>query len=272
MTKIINPVTLCYVDEITGLPKPVHGIGNALNVHDSDIHTYPVNEMFHYHTGVSSTFAVASEGTGLENSIELVDSSSFNVGDEIQIGDGLTEISFPKILTNSLNVITLDRYIDAAHPIGETVEVVSPALNYNGSVTPRIYFVKPPPGKVWHITRMLLTMVHTTAGDLGLFGNLSPLTNGVIVRAKIGGAYATFTNWKTNSDIKLDMYDIDFDTRSGGGGLYGTTGRGSFSSISVAVKLDGDDADELQIIIADNLSTLTTFNIKAQGHIESQVA
>jgi hypothetical protein len=112
-------------------------------------------------------------------------------------------------------------------------------------------------------------MTHGSAGDLGLFGNLAALTNGVLLRAKINGNYGTLTNWKTNANIKTDMFDVVFDNRSGGGGTWGTTGRGTFREAGAVLRLDGDTADQFELYVQDDLTTLLTFTMKVQGHLES---
>ena len=113
-------------------------------------------------------------------------------------------------------------------------------------------------------------MTHGTAGDLGLFGNLSPLTNGVTVRVKINGKYGTFTNWKTNADIKDDMFDVEFDSRAGGQGNFGTSGRGSFNKTGSVLRLDAATNDRFEVYVQDTLTGqgLSTWTLKVQGHPE----
>jgi hypothetical protein len=111
-------------------------------------------------------------------------------------------------------------------------------------------------------------MSHAGAGDLSLFGGIPALTNGCLMRARIDGQYGTLTNWKTNENMKSDMYDVEFDARSGGGGSYGTSGRGSFDRTGAVVRLDGATNDRLEFYVQDDLTALATFTMKAQGHLE----
>lgn len=224
-----------------------------------------VNEYFHLHTGVTDTIAVAtSQG---DTTIVLADSTGFLEGDRIQINGGVLDQSFPLILSIATNTLTIDRQIDAEHAIGIEVEVVDLDLDAVGSLAaPKIFIVEPPNGQIWHIERLILTMGHSTAGDLGLFGNLAALTNGCIFRVKIGEVYSTFSNWKTNGGIKGDMFDVVFDTRSGGGGTYGTSARGSFNRIGINVRLDGNKEDRLEFLVQDDIAAITAFNMKGQGY------
>jgi len=241
----------------------------VLNVHDADVHNQIVNKYLHIHSGVATTLAVATIGDGAEYEITVADATGFTIGDYIHVNTTSVETTHPQITNIVGNVFTLDRRLDKAHAIGDTITLVALDMAAVGTMAnPLEYWTAPEAGEVWHICRILITMTHGTAGDLGLFGNLNPLANGVLIRAKVSGQYGTLTNWKTNSDIKADMYDVDFDTRSTGGGTYGTSGRGSFNRVGSVLRLDGDQGDRLEVYIQDNLSALNLFQIKAQGHPE----
>lgn len=227
------------------------------------------NEYAHQHTGVSSTLAVATPADGSATSIEVVNGAIFTVTDSIQISNGTTELTFAQIQAIAGNVLTLDRRIDNAHPIGTTVEKVIFDLSVAGTLAaPQEYIIKPEGTSVCHVERLVLSMVHPTAGDMGLFGNLNPLPNGVLIRSRIDGKYRTLTNWKTNDEIKDDAYELLFNQRSGGGGSYGTSALWALSTFGVEVRLDAATNDQLEIYVQDDLSLLTHFSVKAQGHYE----
>lgn len=250
-----------------GEGNPISSLNGALDIHDSHVHTAPVNQYLHRHKIVTTTLSTAIVSG--DYVINVVSSVGMNIGDKIQIANGAEESTFPEITLIVGNALTLDRPIDFAFSIGDTVDVVEIDMNEIATqASPYSYKVAPSVGVVWHLQRILLSMTHSTAGDLGLFGNQTRLTNGVVLRANISGQNYTFTTWHKNADIKDDMYDVEFDVRSGGGGTYGTTGRGSFNKIGVTVRLDGTAGDYLEVLTQDDLSGLLTFRIKAQGHIE----
>lgn len=227
------------------------------------------NEYAHKHTGTQTTLAVATSGDGSDTSITVASDVAFNVGDHIQISDGETEPSFAEILAKpGSNVLNLDRRIDYEHSIGAIVEevVFNMALIVGSSASPQEYIAKPEGTSICHVQRVTLSLVHGTAGDMALFGNLSALTNGVMIRVKQGGQYRTLANWKINSDIKDDMFDIVFDARAGGGGSYGTSGRWTLEKFGVEMRLDGSLGDAMEVYIQDDLTGLTSFNMKFQGH------
>ena len=114
-------------------------------------------------------------------------------------------------------------------------------------------------------------MGHSTAGDFDLFGDLAALTNGVVLRAKVGGNYGTLTNWKTSGDIHVDTGEVTFHLRSSGGGTHGTSANGAFKKRTGAImRLDGDTGDAFEVYIQDDITGLNFFNMKVQGHIEGQ--
>lgn len=243
----------------------------VLNTHDADVHNVPVNQHFHQHTGISTTLTVATNADGSTYIITVADSTGFVAGEFVQIGGDAnhTGIKIP-IISVVGNVITLSARVDFGWPIGTSVEVVIIDMAVSGTLAaPQEFRVYPNVGQVIHITRVIITMTHSTAGDLGLFGDLAPLANGVMLRAFVNGQYGTFTLWRTNDEIKDDMYDVEFNFRASGGGTYGTSGRGSFNRIGVALRLDGDAGDYVEVYIQDASPVgLDSFHIKAQGHIE----
>lgn len=255
---------------ISGNGEIINSLDNALDVHDKHVHSFIVNEDVHQHTATSTTLTVATAGTGVEYQITVVSAVGFTVGDALHIQNGAKEYTHPRITVIAGNVFTLDRRIDLAHPIGTTVtkSILDMSTTAGTLATPVEYWAGPPAGQVWHIHRILFSMVHGTAGDLGLFGDLNPLTNGVLLRARVNGTYATLTSWKVNSDIKIDMFDVEFDPRSGGGGSYGTSGRGSFDKTGAVLRLDGDTNDQFEIYVQDDITLLDSFTMKAQGHLE----
>ena len=245
--------------------------GYVLNIHDPDIAKPIVNKYLSQDTATTSTLAVAAAVD--DYTITVANGAVFTVGDYIKIDTTAQESTFAKITIIATNVLTLDRRLDNAHIIGDIVTKVIIDMATTGQTgtlaAPQIYMAGPPSGEVWHITRLLFTMVHGTAGDLGLFGNLTALTNGCLFRAYNDGAYRILTNWKSSADFKVDMYDVDFDSRSSGGGQYGTSGRGTFANAGTVLRLDGTTGDQIQLYVQDNITALDLFEMKIQGHVET---
>lgn len=242
----------------------------ALDIHDAHVHSSVVNRQMHKHEAVTTTIATAITSSGTVNEVVLADSTGFNVNDFVHINTTNDENTHPKILAvdAGTDTITLDRYLDHIHNVGDAVTKVTTNMNVLGSLASPVTFnIEPPTGTVWHITRLIFEMTHGTAGDLTKFGGINALTNGCILRARNNGQYNTLTNWKDNGDIKSDMFDVEFNERVPSS-LYGTSGRGSFTKTGSVVSLDGTTNDRIELIIQDSLTTLTTFTMKMQGHVE----
>lgn len=249
---------------------PIGSLKGALNIHDADVHNVPVNEYFSRPLGVSSTLSVAA-AVG-DTQITVVNGAVFAVGDFLGSVGFPSESIFKQITVIAGNVLTLDAPLDNAYPIGTQVDTFQINMNVLGTLAaPVSYKFIPANGQIWHIVRFLFSMTHGTAGDLGLFGNLPKLTNGAVLRGYDGatGTFRTFMNVKSNADLKNNMYDVEFDARSGGGGTYGTSGRGSIKIGTGAVPvLNSSAGDYFEILIQDDLTALASFRTKVQGHIE----
>jgi hypothetical protein len=258
---------------------PVYSLNNAQNTHNADVHNQIINNYLHQHTGISTTLAADTSGDGTAYKLLVLDAAGFANFDYLHINTTSAESTHAQIVSSvpalpytGPAVFTLDRRLDKAHSVGDTIikAIVNMALQDGTIDTPQYYFIGPPAGKVWHLTRILFEMTHDVAGDLGKFGGVTALVNGMVLRARNDGQWGTLTNWKRNGDIKTDMFDVVFDDRSGGGGAYGTSGRGTFTEAGAVLRLDGDKGDIFQVYHQDVLTTtsINTLTIKVQGHYE----
>jgi hypothetical protein len=239
----------------------------ALNVHQSDVHRFIVNRHFSTPEGTSTTLTAGSIPGAITFSV--TDTAGFAVGSIIGINDVgepngavITAIPTP----GAPGVVQLDRPMDNAHPIATVIEVVEEniAASTGTLASPVIYSIGPPPGEIWHILRLLISSTFSSASDDSKFGNQTALTNGLVVRQQLSGVFHTVTNWKSNADMKRDMFDLP-DTSKSGGGLFGINGRWTFKNVDFVPELIGDNGDTIQILSQDAL-TLSTFDIHAQGH------
>lgn len=133
----------------------------------------------------------------------------------------------------------------------------------NGSVTPVIFKIKPAPGETFQINRVIISMtIAANNPNSGYGGSTSELTNGLQMKV-ITGAAGGSTVWditngvpiKANHDWKNLMHDEIPST-------YGTaqsdlSWRYTFSKDGRAVELSGDQGDELQLIINDDMTAVT---------------
>lgn len=255
-----------------GFGNPIGSLSGAINVHNADVHNVPVNDFVHRHTDETTLTVATNIG---DTQITIADATGFVVGAYVHLGPATTPIEpiHPRITVVAGTIITLDRPLDFTHAIGD-LAIVSIVNLVTDSVlatleNPIVYRYLPHAGEVEHITRLLLEIIHTAAGADDRFGSIPALVNGVVLRATVNGQTGTFTNWKDNGDIKLDMFDVNYSDKVGGGN-FGTNGRGSFSRIDTVIRLDPAQNDFIEVLIQDDLEALVDFRIKMQGHDEGR--
>lgn len=179
-------------------------------------------------------------------------------------------VYFSNILAINTLAITLDTPLDFEFPIGSSVSVGSEEMAVNGSVTPQIFGIRNPSGAdiplEINITRLMFKCLTSSAIDLSQFGNINGgLLRGIVVR-RVDGTYSNIFNAKTNGDLKSLMFDFDIEL-AGVQQQDGFTARLTFAGenkMGAVVRIGADE--DLQIIIQDNLTSLESFSVIAEGH------
>lgn len=241
----------------------------SLNIHDADFHEILISEFFHQHTEDTQNLTVtAPTGT---TTIAVADATTFDVGEYIEIIEGATEEGvFPLITAKTANTLTLDKPIDNSYTTSATAEVIyTDMADIAGSLaTAQRYIIDVPSDEVWHIKRFMISCTDGSAPDYSNFCGISALANGVMLGVS-NGATTTLSIWKKQADLVNDMYDVSSQAKTGGG-EWGLGGRWTPGRVEVALKLDGSANEKLIILIQDDLTAITEFKVKAQGHVEGQ--
>lgn len=270
--KSVNVISrIRAVSALNDLVENVSSYRSALNVNSAWLHRKIVNETFYQETATTTTIASATS-TG-DTSIVVADATGFATTNEIKI----TESSIQEGgIISLVNVVGTTLYLD--RPLGNdytsaaTVTKVTTNMAVAGTIaSPQIFQIKPPTGTIWQITRILLNITDNLAADDSKFGGIASLTNGVVIEAITeADRIIFFANWKNNGDMKLDMYDVDYTDKAGGGN-YGVNGRWTFTKSEVVAELDGNGTpvQALRVYIQDTLSDLLTFKMRAQGRVFS---
>jgi hypothetical protein len=199
--------------------------------------------------------AVAGHGISVGEILEFANQSTFMQA---------------RVLIVLADHITIDTPFNHVYTGGDTMVRSSDDLQVDGSVTSQIFTIKPLPGQVGDFTRVILVIESGSAMDYTKFGSITALLNGCVLRVKReNGDYRNIFNWKTNGEFIEHSFDSLFENKSGGGG-FGFVGRSTFAGQSkrgVAIRLDGDLGEELQVIVQDNLTIgLTKLKMVGQGH------
>lgn len=254
--------------ELTGDIENVRTFRGALSTSDGLRHKTGLNIPFHMPDTATTTLTVQAEVGN--TSITVVSTTGFTVGKRIEIYSDMPtgELFFTITAVPGGNVITLDQPIPTVLHVGHAVEVVTTNMAVDATlVAPKQFYIAPPPGAIWQITRIIITMTDATAMDDGTFGGRTALTNGLLLRAKNDGVYSNSTLWKTNGDIANDMYDFTYISKPPAGTGYGARGRWTFTNMQAVVELNGDTSDRLEFLVQDALTDLITLRVRAQGRL-----
>lgn len=199
-------------------------------------------------------------------------------GHGVQVGERVgfvrnNRLYAAQVLNVATNTLTLDSpgaYLFPAGSIGVRAII---DMNADGSVTPQVFRVNPPPGVTIDVTRMIISMVCLTAVDDSKFGDIAALANGLVLRTTLNGERYNIKNFKSNSDFAEMAYDVAY-TDKAGGGKYGVRVRISFNGLDkhgVAIRLNGNIGQRLEMIIQDDLTGLDSFHTMVQGHFTTDV-
>lgn len=142
----------------------------------------------------------------------------------------------------------------------------------DGSVTPVIFAVKPTAGQSGDITRMTIAITSPNPGDLTTFGGGPALSVGITLRVKKpDGSFKNLFTYRDNFDIVIHGFDNEVFLPKQGNATNGFIGRVTFlgqEAHSVAVRLDGDLGEELQIVILELMNNTPDGNIKVTALAE----
>lgn len=249
------------VDEVKKVTRVVEPVDVLIQDQASDIIDYYLCiQLFELELAVD---AVIDEYT-----VQVVDGTSVVNGTYVCMQEGERAFQAQVISGGGTNTLTIDTPLDFSFTTEASVSNRTPQLNVDGSVTPVIATLGPIPCNSWDITRVIMSMTHAASGDDGKFGGITALTNGIVLR-KSNGDHHTIFNAKTNGELRERMYDVTYNDKAPAG-TYGTSTRRSFAGPDkngVTIRLDGDKGDKLEILIQDDLTTLTSFRVVAQGHL-----
>lgn len=245
--------------------EPIDSNANVL-VNIQDQITPPIDLFFAKGDGVPSFL---STQTQIDNrSISVVNPVSFTVGNYIIIAEE-DRFYTGELLAINGNVLSLDTPLDFNFSTSGVVVPSTRDLNVDGSITPQVFSIRAgaTSGLSLGISRLMIHMETAGQVDLNKFGDLTALTNGIVVR-RVDGTTRNIFNVKTNGEMRNLCFDWTADIASNPSqGQNGVGFRYTFAGQDkhgVAVRLD--PGDELQIIIQDDLTGLDKFRIIAEGH------
>lgn len=258
-----------------GYGNPINSLRGALNIHDADVHIYPIN---HYIYQVLTTYTLASPIASQATSFTLTNATGLVAGNRLHLTDTANndhDHDILMVISVVGNVVTVNRPIDFAYAVATTtVDKVAIDMNVLGSLaSSQKYILYPSPGEVWHLTSMDFIMTDNTAMDDGTFGGLVALANGVVIRTyNINtNTYETFSHWRTNNSFIRDGFAVNYSAKAPSG-TFGFSGSLDFhQKYGSIVRLANTTTEQIRMefLIQDDLSGLLSFSIKFHGHIET---
>ena len=263
--KIIDP---------DGVPQGIHvWPGGFLGVIPSDQMTRSIDFMFAQTIGTNMTLA---QSPTINSYTALL-----SAGHSIVQGDYISFVDLPgqkeihryysgQVVSINTNTITLDTPIPYSFiPSNTYVYERVNQMNVNGSISPQVFsLTNPYPGAV-DITRIIIHIMSPTPMDDALFGGITALTRGIVLRKKLdpqGSEYENYWTIKTNAGIGLRAASLEYSTKAPSG-YYGLLACFSFAGMeNHGIALRIDTGQSLEILIQDNLTGLSQFRAVAQGH------
>ncbi len=237
---------------------------NSIDVNIQDQTTRVLDIPFHQNIGTTTLGAnLAADAY----TFEAAASHGIQVGEQVAMYDTVQEIGFESgVLTVDGNDIGIDQPTNSEYSQLNTIVARSTIeLAVNGSSTRQTFEIANPFETAEDITRIMFLMLTSGVPTLPKFGDLDALTRGVVMRV-VNGERVNYWNVKSNADLAHMMYDLKFYTVAGQG-QNGLAGRFTFAGPEkhgVAVRLN--QGDTLEVIIQDDLTSLSSFRIMAQGH------
>jgi len=219
---------------------------------------------------------VVGELTALEVSAVINEwDITLETGHGVAIGEQLVIYDFAAdrlyvggILNVVTDVITLDTPLNFSYPAATSVVACTTReLNVNGAIERQTFAVAPPLQSAIDITRIMFQMTTVEFPELDMFGDIEDgLLRGIVLRV-VNGINVNYFNVKTNGELVNLMFDVDFyeAAKHGVNGLGGRLTYAGPSKHGVTIRLGTDDS--LEIIIQDDLRSITKFRMIASGHV-----
>jgi hypothetical protein len=137
--------------------------------------------------------------------------------------------------------------------------------NANGDYsTPDIFYLQPPDGSVYNITRLIVTIEDSLVVSSTTYGAISALTNGVAVRRVSGSATVTYTEeLSITTNLAWGRFCELSQTN-----VSGTGNQLRAVCEFEGLRLNGDRDEKLEVYLSDNFTGLDGHYFEAQGYRE----
>jgi len=242
----------------------------ALPVNVQDQHTRALDLKFLNADPNNFTTLTADASIG-DIVISVTQTTGMIVGATIGLTNPSGIFYFGEVVSIDTLDVTLDTPIDNDFPsVSSNVIVADSHLNKLGTLADPVIFqiggVGVGTGVEIDITRIMGNISDGSAMDDGKFGGLDKLDNGCILR-HVNGTTQNIWTVKSNGDIALICFDAQYTTKapSGENGYRFRNTYAGQSKHGVTIRLE--PGDTLELLVQDDLTDLTDFQMMAQGHV-----
>ncbi len=205
------------------------------------------------------TFQLAANTTSNTRVFTALSGHGIVIGDVIEL-QNTKGFVLSKVLNVVTDTITIDSLIGDVYLTGVNHNRSTQDMRVDGSVTPVVFAIKPDSGQSGDINNVKFSIQDNSSMDFSTFGSAAALTVGCLLRYKrADGSFENIFNFKTNGDISQRASSHDFEDKIGGG-LVSFTCKVTFNGQpynGVAVRVDGDLGEELQLVVQDDLASIS---------------
>lgn len=229
---------------------------------DYNQHTESVDLYLHIDNALPSITVNAS----IDDESIVVDSiADISAGDVIVLYED--DRFFQSLVVSATgNTITLGSPLDYAFTTSATVHVGDWNLAVDGSLLVKTAHLIAPPNAIIDIHTINISMVDNATMDGTTFGGIPALGNGILFRLE-NGIIKNLPLVVNNLGFAETGCVVNYDDKVPAG-TYGFRARKNYLKTNGTVlRVDGSAGDELQLLIRDDLTDLTNFNVTINGHI-----
>lgn len=133
-------------------------------------------------------------------------------------------------------------------------------MSVNGSSTSVVYSYSPSGGDVIYIDKLTIILQDPGSMDVGDFGSIASLTNGVLIEYQSNGTTAEFANLQDNGDIATTFSSFWGPPVGGESGIGFTDANDTIIAtyeFPNPIELDAASSDYFRITIRDNLTSIS---------------
>lgn len=220
---------------------------------------------------VSGPYLLASDTIIDTYTITLTDATGLTAGDKVKMEQDHDNPCFYSGYIKSINgnVLTLNVPMDCVFSNdndAKLYEVENNMASIDGSTTRQIYSFTNPCEVPLDINKLLFKMITETQPDMGKFGDITTIVNGVVIRHKyIDGTYHTIGVFRNNGELFLLTDENEFFDASRRG-VYGIGAVAKYNGLEnngVVIRIEQNES--LEVLIQDDITDITDFKIMAKG-------